>query len=181
MAGRHIPTYSSNIHTHQHAPNHNFLNQQHTSYVPQQSIPPQYTNIHSHQTRTHGVPGNSTYENVNDPTIDELKERMRDIEKTMQNVYILGRKSEISYDLDVYPFDTNLYMPAFPPGYVSPKFTKYRGKTNPIEHVHEFATNCMDIAYKPTYLMRLFSKSLVGQALEWFSTQKDIQTWDELK
>ena len=29
--------------------------------------------------------------------------------------------------------------------------------------------------------MRLFSKSLAGQALEWFSTQKDIQTWDELK
>lgn len=86
----------------------------------------------------------------------------------------------MSYDLCPYPFDTTLYMPPFPPGYVAPNFTKYKGKTNPIEHIREFMTNCMDIAYEHTYLMRLFSKSLTGPTLNWYSTLKGIKTWNEL-
>jgi hypothetical protein len=108
------------------------------------------------------VLGNSTHGNVSE--IDDFKVRVTRIEKNA----LSDTKSKISYDIKIYPFYTNLYMPPFPPGYVSHNFMKYRGKTNPIEHIREFATNCIDIAYEPTYLMRLFLKSLAGPTLEWF-------------
>lgn len=59
----------------------------------------------------------------------------------MEKNFSSGTKSDVSHDLKIYPFDTNLYMPPFPPGYGSHNFTKYRGKINPIEHIREFATN----------------------------------------
>ena len=104
MAGGHIPTYSSNVHTHKHAPNHNLQHQHapnhnlqyqqhanpHTSYMSQQSILPQYTNIHAQKMGTYGVPSNPTYGNTNDPVMDALQTRLMGVEKTIQNLYISG-------------------------------------------------------------------------------------------
>jgi hypothetical protein len=47
-----------------------------------------------------------------------------------------------------------------------PNLPKYKGRGNPLKHVKEFFTNCIDLAHEPTYLMRLFPQSLTGQALE---------------
>lgn len=75
----------------------------------------------------------------------------------------------------------SLHMPNFPPRYVVPNFIKYKGKTNPLEHIWEFTTNCMDISYEHTYLMRLFPRSLASPTLEWFSTfPKGIKSLDAL-
>lgn len=39
----------------------------------------------------------------------------------------------------------------------------------------------MEIAFDPTYLMRLFPRSLLEQALEWFThLPPGIRTWNEL-
>jgi hypothetical protein len=142
--------------------------------MPQQGIPPPYTSIHTQQIGTHGVPNHLAYTIINDPHMATFETCLMGLEKTVQNSNMSCTKLEVSYDLKIYPFDTKLYMPPFPPGYVSPNFTKYQGKTNPIEHIREFSTNYIDIAYEPTYLMRLFPKSLAGPALEWFSNQQDI-------
>lgn len=84
-------------------------------------------------------------------------------------------------DLCPFPFDKALYMTPFPHGYIIPNFPKYNGKCNPIEYIREFSTMCIDIAYDPTYLMRLFPWSLIGITLEWFSQLPyGIRSWGEL-
>lgn len=47
--------------------------------------------------------------------------------------------------------------------------------------MREFHIALIDIAFKQTYLMILFPKSLAGQALEWFTHLPiGIRSWDEL-
>lgn len=79
------------------------------------------------------------------------------------------KKSYTMEDLFPYPFDKKLYMLPFPTHFETPRFDKYRGKVDPQDHVREFFTACIYVAHDDTYLTRLFSKSLGGTTLEWFS------------
>ena len=72
-------------------------------------------------------------------------------------------------------------MPPFPRGFETPKFEKYRGKGDPRDHVREFHTACLEVAYEDTYLMRLFPQSLGGTTTSWFSRLPGgIRTFEEL-
>jgi thiamine transporter ThiT len=58
---------------------------------------------------------------------------------------------------------------------------KYKERVNLIQHVREFQMTLIDLAYEHTYLMILFIRSLIGQALEWFAhLHSGITTWEEL-
>lgn len=72
-------------------------------------------------------------------------------------------------------------MPPFPRHFEAPRFEKYRGKGNPIDHIREFCASCTKLINEPTYLMRLFPRSLGGPALEWYSKLLgNIKSWSEL-
>jgi len=77
--------------------------------------------------------------------------------------------SNILDDIYPYPFDGTLYMPPFPKNFETPKFDKYKGKGDPREHLRQFYIACLELSYNDTYLMRLFPRSLGGQATEWFA------------
>jgi len=84
-------------------------------------------------------------------------------------------------DISPYPFDKSLKMNAFPFQFEVPKFDKYKGKGDPRDHIREFSAACLEVAHNDTYLMRLFPRSLGGQATEWFSRlPPGIKTFNEL-
>lgn len=92
-----------------------------------------------------------------------------------------SKKTYSTQDLCPFPFEKGLHMSPFLHGYVIPNLPKYNGKHNPLEHIREFFKMCIDVAYDPTYLMRLFPWSLNGIALEWFSKLPyGIRSWGEL-
>lgn len=84
-------------------------------------------------------------------------------------------------DLRAYPFDHNIAMVPFPPRFEIPRFDKYKGHGNPEERIREFYVACMEVAYKYSYSMCLFPRSLGGQAIEWFSPlPPGINTFQEI-
>lgn len=72
-------------------------------------------------------------------------------------------------------------MLSFPSRVEIQKFDKYDGNSNTQDHVREFYALCMEFMHEQTYLMRLFSRSLGGKAMEWFSSLLvGIKTFEEL-
>lgn len=72
-------------------------------------------------------------------------------------------------------------MPPFLPHFMTPKFDKYRGKGDPKTHIREFFTACIKVAREKTYPIQLFTQSLGGQAMEWFSQlPQGIKSWSDL-
>ena len=63
----------------------------------------------------------------------------------------------------------------------TPKYEKYDGNSDPNDHVQHFYALSMDFIHEDTYLLRLFPRSLRGQALEWFTKlTHPLKTFDEL-
>lgn len=68
------------------------------------------------------------------------------------------------------PYDPSILVAPYLRGFEIPKFTKYEGKGDPHDHVREFHILCQEVSYSHLYLPRLFPKSLMGDALAWFSS-----------
>jgi hypothetical protein len=84
-------------------------------------------------------------------------------------------------DICPYPFNRQLTMFPFPKHCEIPKFDRYNGKTDPIDHVREFRNMSLEFAHEDTYLMRLFPRNLGGQSMEWLSKiTPPINTFEEL-
>ena len=71
-------------------------------------------------------------------------------------------------------------MVSFSKGFEIPKFNKYRDMGNPEDHIREFQVHCMEVAHDETYLMRLFPRSLAGNAIDWFSRLSGIKKFQEI-
>jgi len=72
-------------------------------------------------------------------------------------------------------------MIPFPQNFTIPKFDKYKGKGDPKDHLREFYLAYFEVSHNDTYLMRLFLRSLGGQAIEWFShLPMGIKSFNEL-
>ena len=113
------------------------------------------------------------------------EELLQQFKKLSKQVKALGvQKKQALYierDLRPNPFDKSLYMPPFPRHFEAPRFQKYRGKGNPIDHIQEFCASCIKLSDEPTYLMRFFLHSLGGPALKWYSKLPgNIKSWSEL-
>jgi hypothetical protein len=113
---------------------------------------------------------------------DILMQQMHSLQTQMMDMQNQGQtKSYTAEDLYPYPFDHSIQMSPFPNHFSVPKFDKYKGNSNPIEHIREFFASCVEVAHDETYLMRLFPQSLAGPAMEWFShLPHGIQSWGEL-
>lgn len=74
-----------------------------------------------------------------------------------------------------------MVMQPFPRGFELPKFDKYKGKGDPRDHVREFYSACLEVAYDETYLICLFPQSLGVTTMQWFSCLPGgIRTFEEL-
>ena len=105
---------------------------------------------------------------------DQMAQIMKDKDKPTTTTYTLDA-------LCPFPFDKTLDMPSFPPGVALPKYDKYVGTTDPQDHLREFGALSTEFMHNMTYLMRLFPRSLGGQALEWFShLPQGLKTFDEI-
>jgi len=119
------------------------------SYIPQQQ--PQYISYHV------------------SPPLQQHQLSSADVQQMMNQTVGQGKKTFSLEHICAYPFDKSLHMTPFPPHFEIPQFDKYKGKGNPEDHLRAFFVACLDVADDDTYLLRLFPRSLVGQALQWFS------------
>jgi hypothetical protein len=84
-------------------------------------------------------------------------------------------------DMCPCPFNQQLTMIPFPKHCEIPKFDRYNGKMDPIDHVREFRDMSFEFAHEDTYLMRFFPCRLGGQSMEWLSKiTPPINTFEEL-
>jgi len=59
-----------------------------------------------------------------------------------------------------------------PEGYKIPKFETFNGIGNPMAHLRAYCDKLVGIVKNDALIMRLFSRSLSGEALEWFKSQE---------
>ncbi|XP_059281350.1 uncharacterized protein LOC132035048 [Lycium ferocissimum] len=77
----------------------------------------------------------------------------------------------LSYDdLCMHP---NLDLPE---GFKVPRFELFNGTGNPKAHLRAYCDQLVGVRDNQALIMRLFSRSLIGEASEWFTAQ-DIRRW----
>ena len=119
-----------------------------------------------------------------EPTEAEiLKEKIQELRKQFAQLQASKEPPKTSFvdSICALPFDKSLYMQPFPKDIEVPKYDKYDGNGDPHDHVRHFYALSMDFMHEDTFLMRLFPRSLRGQAMEWFTKlSPPIKTFDEL-
>ncbi|XP_059285137.1 uncharacterized protein LOC132038491 [Lycium ferocissimum] len=106
----------------------------------------------------------------------EQDKREKDMERKMEELLeksnrVIRNPTSLSYDdLCMHP---NLDLPK---GFKIPKFEIFNGTGNPKAHLRSYCDQLVGIKKNEPLIMRLFSRSLAGEAAEWFATQ-DIRRW----
>jgi hypothetical protein len=101
---------------------------------------------------------------------NDLTTQVKMLSQQILDIQLGKYKKEYSQnDLCPYPFDDSIANVPFPAGFEIPKFDKYKGTTNPIDHIREFYIHCMDVGKSNALLIRLFPRILSRAAMEWFS------------
>ena len=101
---------------------------------------------------------------------EEIKRAMRELQCTPD---VAG----LSYaELCIHP-DLNL-----PEGFKIPKFDTFGGVGNPMAYLRAYWDQLVGVVKDEALLMRLFSRSLCGEALEWFTSYETRQwpSWSAL-
>ncbi|KAK4731975.1 hypothetical protein R3W88_024963 [Solanum pinnatisectum] len=101
-----------------------------------------------------------------------------------------GRDCELIEELDYSSEDVGLNYENLcihpnlnlPKGFKVPKFVTFNGTGNPIAHLKVYCDQLVGVGKNEALLMRLFSRSLNGEALEWFTSQefKQWKSWNAL-
>ncbi|XP_055814108.1 uncharacterized protein LOC129883473 [Solanum dulcamara] len=112
-------------------------------------------------------------------TKDEVtKQSMKEeIIKAMKEFHYTPDVVGLNYeDLCIHP-DLDL-----PEGFKVPKFDTFGGTGNPLAHLRAYCDQLVGVGKNEALLMRLFSQSLSGEALEWFTSQemKQWPNWNAL-
>lgn len=106
--------------------------------------------------------------------MQSLQQKLQDIQRGTTKIYSLD-------DICPYPFERTLNMIPFPQNFDFPKYGKYNGRSDPIDHVKEFHTMSLEFTHDDTYLMRLFPRNLGGHCMERFSKlPPSIRSFEEL-
>ena len=95
----------------------------------------------------------------------------------MKEIQYIPDITGLSYeDLCIHP-DLNL-----PEGFKIPKFDTFGGAGNPMAHLRAYCDQLVGVGRDEALLMRLFSRSLCGEALEWFTSHETRQwpSWNAL-
>ena len=94
-----------------------------------------------------------------------------EVAKAMKQFHLTPEATGLSYDeLCIHP---NLDLPE---GFKVPKFDTFEGNGNPLAHLRTYCDQLVGVGKNEALLMRLFSRSLSGEALEWFTSQ-DMRQW----
>ncbi|XP_069154359.1 uncharacterized protein [Solanum lycopersicum] len=106
------------------------------------------------------------------------KQSMKEeIMKAMKELHYTPDVMGLNYeDLCIHPnFD-------LPDGFKVPKFDTFRRTRNPLSHLRAYCDQLVGVGKNVALLMWLFSRSLNGEALEWFASQdmKQWSTWNSL-
>ncbi|XP_015170631.1 uncharacterized protein [Solanum tuberosum] len=97
-----------------------------------------------------------------------MKEEIR---KAMNELHCVPEVDGLSYeDLCIH---SNLDLPK---GFKVPKFDTSGGTGNPLAHLRAYCDQLVGVGKNEALLMRLFGRSLNGEALEWF-TSHEIKQW----
>ncbi|KAK4710439.1 hypothetical protein R3W88_004952 [Solanum pinnatisectum] len=98
----------------------------------------------------------------------DMKEEIR---KAMKELHYIPEVDGLSYeDLCIHP---NLDLSE---GFKVPKFDTFGGIGNPLAHLRAFCDQLIGVGKNEALLMRLFSRNLSGEALEWFASH-EIKQW----
>ncbi|XP_015064647.1 uncharacterized protein LOC107009834 [Solanum pennellii] len=100
-----------------------------------------------------------------------------EIKKAMKDPQCIPDIAEFSYeDLCIHP---NLDLPE---GFKIPKFDTFGGVGNPMAHLRAYCDQLVGVGRDEALLMRLFSRSLCGEAPEWFTSHETRQwpSWNAL-
>nr|XP_025884692.1 uncharacterized protein LOC104646013 [Solanum lycopersicum] len=104
----------------------------------------------------------------------DIKEEIR---RAMRELQCTPDVAGLSYtELCIHP-DLNL-----PEGFKIPKFDTFCGVGNPMAHLRAYCDQLVGVGKDEALLMRLFSRSLCGEALEWFTSHETRQwpSWSAL-
>ncbi|TMW81264.1 hypothetical protein EJD97_010805, partial [Solanum chilense] len=94
-----------------------------------------------------------------------------EITKAMKELQYISEVDGLSYkDLCIHP---NLDLPQ---GFKVPKFVTFNGTRNPLAHLKVYCDQLVGVCKNEALLMRLFSRSLSGEALEWLTSQ-ELKQW----
>ncbi|KAL3364209.1 hypothetical protein AABB24_013125 [Solanum stoloniferum] len=103
-----------------------------------------------------------------------MKEEIR---KAMKELQYIPEVDGLSYeDLCIHP---NLDLPK---RFKVPKFDTFGGTGNPLAHLRAYCDQLVGVGRNEALLMRHFSRSLNGEALEWFTSHETKQwsSWNAL-
>ena len=95
----------------------------------------------------------------------------------MKELHYISEVDGLSYkDLCIHP---NLDLPE---GFKVPKFVTFNGAGNPLAHLKVYCDQLVGVGKNEALLMRLFGRSLSGEALEWLTSQelKQWKSWNAL-
>ncbi|XP_055806992.1 uncharacterized protein LOC129875775 [Solanum dulcamara] len=100
------------------------------------------------------------------------KQSMKEeIVKAMKEFHYTPNVVGLNYeDLCIHP---NLDLPE---GFKVPKFDTFGGTGNPLAHLRAYCDQLVGVGKNEALLMRLFSRSLSREALEWF-TSEEMKQW----
>ena len=93
-----------------------------------------------------------------------MKEEIR---KAMKKLHYISEVDGLSYeDLCIHP---NLDLPE---RFKVPKFVTFNGTRNSLAHLKVYYDQLVGVGKNEALLMRLFGRSLSGEALEWLTSQE---------
>ncbi|XP_071926029.1 uncharacterized protein [Coffea arabica] len=111
------------------------------------------------------------------PMDKNLLKRLNKFDEFMRKSQGMSKPGGLDYDeLCLFP-DMQLSL-----GFKTPKFSKYDGTGNPKTHLRLFANKLGQPVSDENLPIRLFPKSLEGDALDWYSNLKpeEMKTWLDL-
>ena len=107
-------------------------------------------------------------------------EVIKQLQRDMDNM----KAPKSTFNLDSIcpnPIDKSVVMIDFPKKVEFPTYDKYDGIGDPHDHVRQFYIMSFSFHHEDSYLMRLFPRSLKGQAMEWFTNlTPPVKTFKEL-
>ncbi|XP_019232633.1 PREDICTED: uncharacterized protein LOC109213305 [Nicotiana attenuata] len=100
-----------------------------------------------------------------------MAKEIRELKETFKSLKTVRSIDGLEYeDLCVHP-DVDL-----PAGYKVPKFDMFDGKGNPRAHLRSNCDKLVGVGKDEAIRMKLFIRSLIGEALDWYTSQ-DPQKW----
>ncbi|KAM3285035.1 hypothetical protein P3S67_023834 [Capsicum chacoense] len=102
------------------------------------------------------------------------------IEGTLKDKYDIVTKSSLAY---AKPYTARIDSLKMSAGYQPPKFQQFEGKGNPKQHVTHFVETCNNAKTYGDYLVKLFVRSLKGNAFDWYTDLEPnfIDSWEQLE